>query len=82
MQKLLDDPNFFPDGGGGAAAAHLGDDGTQPKRAYLEGTWEGQLWARQEQGGVQGFHLTTWRELAPNASRNTFADLVSDFHGL
>ena len=31
---------------------------------------------------MQGFHLTTWRELAPNASRNTFADLVSHCHGL
>ena len=32
MQKLLDDPRIFADGGGGAAAAHLGDDGVQPKR--------------------------------------------------
>ena len=33
VQKLLDDPRIFADGGGGAAAAHLGDDGVQPERA-------------------------------------------------
>ena len=45
-----------PDGGSGAASAHLGDAGAQPKRMSLGALWEGQLWAHQGRDGKQPSH--------------------------
>ena len=61
-----------PDGGVGAAAAHLGDDGVQPKRMSPGALWEGQLWAHQGRDGKQPSHHEHPREPRQTPFRTEF----------
>ena len=73
-----------PDGGSGAASAHLGDAGAQPKRMSLGALWEGQLWAHQGRDGKQPSHHEDTKEPRQTPFRKEFRaqmDAAGRSHG-